>query len=303
MHLLLTLMAVITTAFATDDTPQQHAYGVVRHEGSSVIALPLSAEHTAPLLKRSVYRSRHVDEYDQMQVRELATATVGPLVIGQVLRAATADDVTTRCTVSGFAAEVPSGGGAEPTELPPDAHRSATVLAELSCEGEVTPTWVVPAGAPTPIWPTSSPGDAAARALMDKALAGDATVRAALEEAHATAGDRPVTHHRELSRVTTATGPVIVEVGRLSTGHGFAGCGEDDLVVPYVAIVEDTAQADLVGWFPLGDDAHVRQLVDLDRDGRLEVVVGESFGTRSRIIGTEGTMASAERLWWSFCPC
>jgi len=289
------LPLLLATALAAPNA----AYHAREHDDRLVVQVHVPPVEARSLLTASELLSHHDDEYDAMQVRRISAPELDGLATGAVLRSWDGDEPVD-CTVAGFLAEVPS---TDRTELPADAAQRATFLAQLSC-AEPVGGWLVAATSPPLRWLEQQPvAEAEAEARIDEALEGHATARAVFADARAEAGPRAIDRTRTVTRVATTDGDLLVEIGRLTTGEGMAVCGYDDMVVPYVAIVRASDPVQLVDFYAFDSDAHVSDLVDMDADGRPEVVVRESMGTRSRIIGHEGTRASAVTMWWSFCPC
>ena len=71
----------------------------------------------------------------------------------------------------------------------------------------------------------------------------------------------------------------------------------------YVAILLDGPEPRLVDLQFLGDDGSVRSVVDVERDGGLELELSRGLGDVALVRADGSTLSEASTLWWSFCPC
>ncbi len=275
---------------------------VVEHSDAYYVAAHPPAGANEAFLAGSTVLGDHHDEYDHMQVRELTATSMWPLRVGDELRSWVTDDRFVACTVRRFIAEVP--GAAGKAELPSYGVDRAVFLAELSCEEPVEPvSWLVAPGDPVPYRPVPRPAEEAHRERVAQVLQASSAYVDAVAGLRAQAGEREVAHNREVERVDTRAGHLLVETGLLYTGQGDVSCGNDDLVMPYAAVVRDGPQPELLSFRVFGDDEVPAGVIDIDRDGGLEWVVYGTIGDSVRIDREEETVARGDYIWWSYCGC
>ncbi len=268
----------------------------LHHEGAWVVHAEPSVEQAARLLSGATVRGTHRDEYDEMHVLSVTADQVGELARGQVLRGWVETDRFVDCTVRGFVAEVP-GSGELPSPLPEGTR--VTWLAELACEADPGESWLVAPGAPVPYAPALR--DVIAPTALARVEAHPAFV-ALLASATQEAGERPLRRDQQIARFDTPAGHHLLLRGRLYTGTGDFECGSDDVAQGWVAIVREGADPEVLEVHRLGDDI-VAGVLDLDRDGRLELEIHDVFGDHVTLTREGVTLSSALRVWWSYCPC
>lgn len=108
---------------------------------------------------------------------------------------------------------------------------------------------------------------------------------------------------RRIDRADTRAGHLLVERGRLYTGVGETGCGEDDFVLSYVAVVRRGDQPELLMWTVLPEAGWARELVDIDLDGLPELLFSPEWGSTEVLLRQGRAVDQVDRSWWGSCPC
>jgi len=276
----------------------------VHHHGKVYVQASPSSHEAAAALAAGEATSTHPDEMDHMHVLALPTLGMGDLAVGQSLRSWVDDDRFVDCTVKRFVAEVAGPEqGPLPSPLPEYTAANATFLAELACEGEpARHGWLVAPADPIPYEPSlerlDDEPDTVAEVLdvhQDFLSAQDAFAHQA--------EDVDMRHDRMVSRFDTPRGHHLLVEGRFYTGEADTHCGGPDLVNRYVAILVDGPAPHLVALHFLGETGSVQAVLDIERDGVLELFMSAGLGD-VELVGQEGDVLSRSSLvWWSFCPC
>ena len=269
---------------------------VVRAGDTSYVPLaPVTAEHARPSLVEST----------------TAIAAVSPRDVPASTRAWLDREVIVdgncRTRITGFAILARVAGAPEYAPGSPGAWTAHAVLAHgapqlaarlAGCDGTVARD----ASAPPPVVATEVDDRALARKARAKLLASGAAHDA--QYVWEQAGERGAWQRSDLAEIATRVVQHPLTGARWVSVHAKvdAGCGGADINLWALYRVRDNA-LEVVEQRELGDLWSIHQLVDIDRDGNLELVGSPWLGTDRVLVRTDGEeLARVARPFYG-CPC